>query len=117
MSNLFIELCGESASRLMLLSWKYKLWDTISLLFWNATSVNKTHVDVRDRDWCIILPFGQYSGGAIDLPYINAKVHAQRGDICFLRSNYVYHNVDDYSGDRQSLVATNHNAVLKRFNL
>lgn len=113
-SNFFGLICPEVAYCVGVVPMIHKLWEFISLMFWNVTTINKLHVDVRDLDWCLVLPFGKFSGGEIDLQYLNSKVLAQRGDLYLLRSNRVYHNVYPCT-TRQSLVFTNHRSVIQRF--
>jgi hypothetical protein len=47
-SNIFAKVCKEVVTMISSVPTVYKLWDTISLMFWNATTVNKIHVDSRD---------------------------------------------------------------------
>lgn len=114
-NHLFCIVCPEVAYRVAQLPNEIKLWKAISLLFWNATSVSKTHRDVRDWIWSMVLPFGQFSGGEIDLTYLNTTVKAQRGDIYFINSQHAFHNVMKTSCDRQALVFTNHTSVIRRY--
>ena len=92
----------------------YNLWNSLSLLFWNATNVSKDHIDIRDYDWSIVIPFGDFTGGEVDLKYINTTVNVKRGDLYFIRSREVFHNVLE-NVDREAFVFTNHKAVIKRF--
>lgn len=55
----------------------FKLWACLILLFWNATTVNKVHKDCRDRTWCLVIPFGKFTGVFVDLPYLNTRVAAE----------------------------------------
>jgi hypothetical protein len=47
-SNVFIKVCKEVATMVSSVPTVYKLWDTIFLMFWNAITVNKIHVDSID---------------------------------------------------------------------
>lgn len=114
-SDLFSKVCVEVASYVLEVPWNIKPWETISLLFWNASSVSKGHRDIRDMEFSLVLPFGNFTGGAVDLPYLNAKVYAKSGDLYLINSAAVYHNVDQSSCDRQAFVFTNHTSVIKRF--
>jgi hypothetical protein len=49
-SNVFAKVCKEVATMVSSVPTVYKLWDTISLMFWNATTVNKIHVNSRDME-------------------------------------------------------------------
>ena len=53
---------------------EYKLWETISLMFWNGTNISKLHVDVRDYNWSMVMPYDHFIGGDIDLKYLNTLV-------------------------------------------
>lgn len=114
-NDLFSKVCVEVASQVAHVPQEYRLWDAITLLFWNATNISKHHVDVRDLQWSMVLPFGDFTGGDIDLPYLNATVKARRGDIYLINSNKVYHTVGACSPNRQVLIFTNHKAVVQRF--
>lgn len=111
----FAKLCPVEASKVAQVPNKYKLWRYISLMFWNATSVSKSHVDSRDYNWCLVMPFGSFTIGSIDLPYLNTTFMPKRRDLYLLRSNKVFHNVLPSSITRQSFVFTNHSSVVRRF--
>jgi hypothetical protein len=113
-SNVFAKVCKEVATMVSSVPTAYKLWDTIFLMFWNATTVNKIHVDSRDIEWSIVMPFGDFKKGEIDLPYLNTTVKSKRGDLYFLYSPKVFHNVLS-SIDRELYVFTNHKSVVKWF--
>jgi hypothetical protein len=49
-SNIFVKVCKEVATMISSVPTAYKLWDTISLMFWNTITVNKIHVDSRDME-------------------------------------------------------------------
>jgi hypothetical protein len=114
-SDLFSKVCVEVASDVAYVPEEYKLWAAVSLLFWNASNISKSHVDVRDLQWSLVLPFGDFTGGEIDLPYLNAIVKARRGDIYLINSNKVFHKVNESGPNRQALVFTNHRSVVQRF--
>ena len=93
-----------------------QLWPGITLMFWNATNITKTHLDSRDWSWSLVLPFGNFTIGTVDLPYLNTNVYPERGDIYLLCSNKIYHNVISSEKEkRQVLVFTNHKSVVQQF--
>ena len=114
-SDLFRKVCIEVAFNVAKVPGDYRLWDAVTLLFWNLSNITKSHVDVRDLQWSMVLPFGDFTGGEIDLPYLNARVKVKRKDIYLINSNKVYHTVCESSPDRQVLVFTNHRSVVQRF--
>jgi hypothetical protein len=114
-SSLFRKVCVEVAYNVANVPANYKLWDAVTLLFWNASNISKSHVDVRDLQWSLVLPFGHFTGGDVCLPYLNARVKARRGDIYLINSNKVFHNVAESSLSREVLVFTNHRSVIQRF--
>ena len=63
----------------------------------------------------VVLPFGSFSGGEIDFPYLNCTLHVKRRDIYFLQSSKVFHNVLQSFGNCQALVFTNHKSIVQRF--
>jgi len=113
-SDLFSRVCLEVACHVAALPEELKLWDAISLMFWNLTNVVKTHVDSRDFEWSMVLPFQHFSGGEVDLPYLNATIKAQRKDIYLIKSNKTFHNILA-SCNREAIVLTNHRCVVQRY--
>jgi len=112
---IFSKVCLEVALQVHSVPEEYKLWNHITLLFWNLTDISLSHVDSRDMQWCIVVSFGNFTGGEVDLQYLNCKLIAQRRDIYLLKSPKIYHNISTSFGNRQSLVFTNHNGVIARF--
>ena len=53
---------------------KCKLWENISLMFWNLTNVTITHINPKDFIWSMIMIFGKFFGGAVDLPFLNTTM-------------------------------------------
>jgi hypothetical protein len=49
-SNIFAKVYKEVTTMVSLVPTVYKLWDIISLIFWNATTINKIHVNSRDME-------------------------------------------------------------------
>ena len=114
-SHVFHWFFEEIASNMDLVPSKVKLWETISLLFWNGTSISKKHIDTRDLEISVVVPFGKYCKSWVDLYYLNILLGVERGDLYFINSNKVYHTVQDPEPKRQSFVFTNHNCVVKRY--
>lgn len=115
-SAIFKEICPEIFACTSSLPAELQLWAGITLMFWNATSIKRSHTDPRDWGWSLVLPFGNFTKGTVDLCYLNATVEAKRGDLYLLRSNEVYHDiVSEEVEDRQVLVFTNHKSVVQRF--
>lgn len=112
---IFSKVCAEVAAKVATIPEEYKLWNAITLLFWNVTSISTTHTDPRDFTWSMVLPFGQFSGGDIDLSYLNATAIVNRRDVYFIHSKKVFHNLLASVGNRQALVFTNHQSVISRF--
>lgn len=111
----FSDICVEIADCLQHVPAEIKLWDSISQLFWNGSSISKKHVDFKDLDYSIVLPFGNFTDSWVDLPYLNTYVHAARGDLYLLHSPKVYHTLHNPDPKRQSFVFTNHNCVVQRY--
>lgn len=115
-SNVFAQLCSEVAKQVENVPQDKKLWPVICLLFWNGTNISKVHTDPRDLTWSMVLPFGKFQGGQINLPYLNATLESKRGDLYLINSNRVFHSLCASSGDREVFVFTNHRVVVTRFN-
>jgi hypothetical protein len=62
----------------------------------------------------MVMLFGDFEGGEIDLPYLNTTVRSKRGDLYFLYSLKVFHNVLS-SISRKLYVFTNYKSVVKQF--
>jgi len=112
---IFCKVCVEVALNMTAVPEEYKLWSAISLMFWNATNITDSHVDVRDLHWSLVLPFGNFSGGEVDLKYLNTTLTIRRKDMYFINSNSVYHNVLPSFENKKVLVCTNHRSFLARF--
>ena len=115
MNALFMLLCPEITHAVAQIPDRYKLWLAISLLYWNVSNISKTHRDVLDLDYSLVLPFGNFDQGDVVFTYLNATLQARRGDIYLICSNKVYHNIEREGPERQALVFCNHAAVVKRF--
>lgn len=110
-------ICKEEADKMLQVPAEMKLWDAISLMFWNGSNITSTHVDVRDLNWSLVMPFGHFTGGEVDLPYLNATVASKRRDLYIIYSNKVFHNVCASSPEREVYVFTNHRSIVQRFNM
>ena len=76
-SEVFRQVCPEVALDVIAhVPKEMQLWPGLTLMFWNATTVTVNHVDVRDLIWSLVLLFGKFTGGNIDLPYLNTKIQA-----------------------------------------
>ena len=116
MSEVYRRVCPEVALDVIAhVPKEMQLWPSLTLMFWNATTVTVNHVDVRDLIWSLVLLFGTFTGGDIDLPYLNTKIQARRADMYLVKSNKVFYNVDPASLEREVLVFTNHKGVIQRF--
>lgn len=114
-NSIFKTVCVEVAANVASVPDAFKLWDSITLLFWNLTCTQaEAHVDVKDLKWCMVLPFGDFEEGEAELFYLNTKVRARRRDLYLIQSPHVYHAAS-IAERRQVLVFSNHNAVIQRF--
>ena len=73
----------------------------------------KLHRDYRDYKWCCIMPFGEFQGGEVELPFLGIEVQAKAGDVLFIRSSKSWHSVKENTGKRGSVVLTTHCNVLQ----
>lgn len=60
-SQIFKNICPEVASCASVVPADIQVCDGITLMFWNATSVNKVHLDPRDWEWSMVVCFGNFS--------------------------------------------------------
>ena len=74
MNQLFILMCPEIAMHVCRVPDEIKLWKAITLMFWNAESVSKSHVDSRDMNYVLVLPFGKFEKKKVDLLYLNTNI-------------------------------------------
>jgi len=113
----FISLifCPEDTVKVLGLPPQYNELGAYSIGFWNISDISKIHRDSRDKRWCLLIPFGDFLQGNLDLTFLNTLVSVKRGDMCFFWSSKIWHNLRDVLGDRQALLLTNHDSVLRRF--
>jgi hypothetical protein len=50
-SSIFTKVCSAVADQVSSVDPAIRLWNAITLMFWNATTINKVHVDSRDMEW------------------------------------------------------------------
>ncbi|GAA6031909.1 hypothetical protein JCM8097_003331 [Rhodosporidiobolus ruineniae] len=64
------------------------------------------HLDGQDEEdgWAFMTPLGFYKGGELVLRQFGLRFLYQPGDIVALRSSFIFHEVEDYDGYRQSMV-------------
>jgi hypothetical protein len=115
LSHMFKLVCREVATCIQSVPEELRLWEAITLMFWNATNITTRHTDPRDFTWSMVLPFGAFTGGAVDLKYMNTTLECRRGGLYFINSSKIYHELCTSSPERQALICTNHRAVVKRY--
>jgi hypothetical protein len=112
---MFKLVCREVATCIQSVSEELRLWKVITLIFWNAINITTCHTDPRDFTWSMVLPFEAFTGGAVDLKYMNTTLEYRRGGLYFINSSKIYHELCTSSPERQALIYTNHRAVVKRY--
>jgi hypothetical protein len=78
-------------------------------------SISKYHVDSRNYNWCLVMIFGSFTSGMIDLPYFNTISKLKRKDLYLLHSSKIFHNLISSSIERQFFIFINHASVVRRF--
>lgn len=114
-SDLFSKLCVDEADIMRKVPEKHRVFGLFGAAYWNISNVSVLHRDHRDWRWCVAIAFGEFESGALDFPVINTMVYGRRLGLVFFWSKKLFHNVIDVIGDRQSVVLTNHTAVVRRF--
>lgn len=114
-SGLARVFCPEVTEAVELLPAEHRIFDMFSIGFLNMTPTRKIHRDVRDWRWCFVIPFGAFTQGFLDLPFLNTKVDVRRGDVACFDSKTLWHNVTGVIGGRKSIVLTTHRSVVNRF--
>ena len=109
-------LCRKLVDALKLVPANFKLWEAVSVMFWNAQNVSHSHVDRLDLGGSIVLSFGDFKECFLDLQYLNCTVKLRRRDMYFVDSHSVYHSIcaEKTPSNRQCFVFTNHKAVVER---
>lgn len=75
----------------------------ISLVI-NINVRTKAHRDSSDRHLCLVIPVGNFEGGALCLLENGLVLELRSGDVALFRSSEVTHFNLDYRGTRASLV-------------
>ena len=65
--------------------------------------------------YCIVLPFSKFTESYLDLSYLHTLGNVKKRDIYILNSQKIYHTINNKDSNRQSLVFTNYNFVIKHF--
>jgi hypothetical protein len=115
LSHMFKLVCRKVAACVQSVPEELRLWKAITLMFWNAMNITTRHMNPRDFTWSMVLPFGAFTDGAVDLKYMNTTLECRRGGMYFINSSKIYHELCTSSPDKQALVCTNHRAVVKRY--
>lgn len=114
---IFALLCPEESKILLSIPIELRIFGGMFTAgYWNLEPLGCLHRDTRDWRWCCAISFGDFTDGLLDFPIINTSVALQKCDISFFWSKKLFHTVIDADPHRQSLVLTNHTAVLQRYN-
>ena len=76
------------------------------LIIVNLLRCSTCHLDPEDDEMCILIIFGQFSGGDIVLPAFGMTFEIPGGTIFILRSRYLEHFNTPWMGLRFSVVLT-----------
>lgn len=114
---LFTTLCPEEAKIMSTIPEELRVFGKMFTAgYWNMEPLYNVHRDIRDWRWCVVIAFGGFKSGILDFPVLNVSVNLMRLDICFFWSKKLFHTVVDADQSRQTIVLTNHTAVVRRFN-
>jgi hypothetical protein len=111
LSHMFKLVCREIATCIQSIPEELHLWEAITLI----TNITTRHTDPCDFTWSMVLPFGVFTSGAVDLKYMNTILKCRRGGLYFINFSKIYHELCTSSSERQALICTNHRAVVKRY--
>jgi hypothetical protein len=79
----------------------------------NIDNTTNSHRDVKDFKWCCVIPLGHFTGGGLYLPYLGIELAAKPTDIILFLSHELWHQAKEVlSGQRGSIVLTNHTTVV-----
>jgi hypothetical protein len=70
----------------------------------NVQGATAGHKDMRDKIWCVTIPFGDYSGGSLALYEAGVVVEKGVGDVIIFPSSLFTHFNLDFEGIRCSLI-------------
>jgi hypothetical protein len=115
LSHMFKLVYREVATCIQSVPEELRLWEAITLMFWNATNITTCHTDPRDFTWSMVLLFRAFTSGAVNLKYMNTTLECRRGGLYFINSSKIYHELCTSSPERQALICTNHRAVVKQY--
>jgi hypothetical protein len=96
---------------------QYRLFGCWSMAILNIDSPSEFHTDLKDwrNGFCVVVTFGDYTGGELHFPLLNVTVNIEKGDVLFFQSHKLeYGNREVTTGARNSLVLVSHNNL---FNL
>ncbi len=82
----------------------------------NIDSPSTFHIDTRDwqNGFCVVVTFGNYSGGELRFPALNVSINIKKGDSIFFQSHKLEHGNKETFGTRHSLVLVSHNTLFNR---
>lgn len=70
----------------------------------NINASSRTHRDGMDHNFCLVLPIGSFTGGALVMLETGLVLHIRQGDIAVFRSGDITHFNLVYQGRRASIV-------------
>jgi hypothetical protein len=70
----------------------------------NVNACSKGHRDRQDLDFCLVIPIGTFTGGALVLMETGLVLYLRQGDIVIFRSGDITHLNLHYQGKRSSIV-------------
>jgi hypothetical protein len=115
LSHMFKLVYRKAAACVQSVPEELYLWKAITLMFWNAMNITTRHTDSRDFTWSMVLPFRVFTGGAVNLKYMNTTLKCRRSDMYFINSSKIYHELYTSSPEKQALVCINYRAVIKQY--
>jgi hypothetical protein len=86
-------------------------WSNCALNAKIKNSGMKEHIDSHDfrNGYCWVVPFGDFTGGDIEFPELNLRIPFEAGDVIYFQSFNLIHKVNNFEGDRMSIVMYTHN--------
>jgi hypothetical protein len=64
------------------------------------------HLDPMDFKFCVVIPFGHWTGGELSLAQLGLVLELQAGDVIFFPSAKIIHFNQSFTGERGSFVLT-----------